>query len=391
MFSRINYFKLKNKILLILLISLVISVQKDVSVEKSTTATDMSNETLRKYLSNSNQPSLSGFTSESNYTNRGRIFIDGNLDFTPQNGVRSGDGTEQNPFLISNWNIIAEDGPGSNFITIRNTNAYYILENITISNNYDITALDIQYSNNGLFRNIKISNCERAVVFWQSSNIRFEYCTVFNINSEGIGINKGSSNILIKECNIYSNKNWGIRVYDAENCTIFGNNISENALSGIAVEISHEIYILLNIIENNDEFGIISFSSYNLEIIGNRIQNNRFDGIGHNSDVYGIECHDIIIKDNIFSGNSYPITGNVINLTTSHNSFDGVYSDGRGPNSDSDDTSNDNSNDDKTVEENPFEDLNNFIPGYSSFFFVCCVLTLTYFFFMKRVLQKKAL
>ncbi|MBE3140766.1 MAG: hypothetical protein IMZ53_09310, partial [Thermoplasmata archaeon] len=58
------------------------------------------------------------------------IHIDGNDQFTPENGVTGGDGTINNPYLIENWVFIAV-GSGQ-AISIWNTDAYFIIRNCTI-------------------------------------------------------------------------------------------------------------------------------------------------------------------------------------------------------------------------------------------------------------------
>jgi hypothetical protein len=58
------------------------------------------------------------------------IYIGGNDQFTPENGVTGGNGTVNNPYLIENWVFIAV-GSGE-AIHIVNTDAYFIIRNCTI-------------------------------------------------------------------------------------------------------------------------------------------------------------------------------------------------------------------------------------------------------------------
>ena len=41
------------------------------------------------------------------YITHDPIYIDGNADFTPANGVKSGSGTQSDPYLIEGWDIKA--------------------------------------------------------------------------------------------------------------------------------------------------------------------------------------------------------------------------------------------------------------------------------------------
>ena len=58
------------------------------------------------------------------------INITGNNDFTPSNGVSSGDGTFDSPYIIKDL-IIELDGSG-NCIYVNNTNAFFTIQNCTL-------------------------------------------------------------------------------------------------------------------------------------------------------------------------------------------------------------------------------------------------------------------
>ena len=60
------------------------------------------------------------------------ISINGNGDFTSRNGVTGGSGTEEDPYIISNWKIRPIKRTG---ISISNTDAYFIVENCHIFGN----------------------------------------------------------------------------------------------------------------------------------------------------------------------------------------------------------------------------------------------------------------
>jgi len=59
------------------------------------------------------------------------IYIFGDSNFTPENGVVSGDGSASNPYIIENWEINAT---GFTYgIWIENTTAYFIIRNCTVT------------------------------------------------------------------------------------------------------------------------------------------------------------------------------------------------------------------------------------------------------------------
>ena len=60
------------------------------------------------------------------YTPRPPIYINGNENFTEENGVVGGNGTKENPYIIEGWEINASITDG---IRIENTTAYFVIRN----------------------------------------------------------------------------------------------------------------------------------------------------------------------------------------------------------------------------------------------------------------------
>ena len=63
---------------------------------------------------------------------RGPISILGDYDFTEENGVNGGSGTEDDPYVISNWQIDlgSDDLYG---VRIENTTAHFLLRNVFVN------------------------------------------------------------------------------------------------------------------------------------------------------------------------------------------------------------------------------------------------------------------
>ena len=60
------------------------------------------------------------------------IHITGNNDFTPGNGVSSGAGTSEAPYIIRD--LIIEQDVDQNCINISNTDVFFKIENCTLKN-----------------------------------------------------------------------------------------------------------------------------------------------------------------------------------------------------------------------------------------------------------------
>ena len=61
------------------------------------------------------------------------IYIDGNDDFIPENGVTGGSGTENDPYIIEDW-IIVNDSSTEYGIFINNTDAYFVIRSCSVYN-----------------------------------------------------------------------------------------------------------------------------------------------------------------------------------------------------------------------------------------------------------------
>jgi len=86
----------------------------------------------------------------------GPILIQNDYQFTAANGVVSGSGTVNDPYIIENWAI---DASGANGIDIQNTTAYFIVRNCLIENSVISTHGGI-YLNNVVNGTIENNTCE---------------------------------------------------------------------------------------------------------------------------------------------------------------------------------------------------------------------------------------
>jgi parallel beta-helix repeat protein len=114
---------------------------------------------------------------------RNPILINGNADFAPANGVTSGSGTENNPYIIEGWDISAQNAHG---IEVRNTDAYFIIRNCYIHGareNYD--GINFDKVQNGTIENVNFTNDYHGIYLGSSPNNFILNCTASN-NSFGI-------------------------------------------------------------------------------------------------------------------------------------------------------------------------------------------------------------
>jgi len=224
----------------------------------------------------------------------GPIHIIGNDNFTEANGVISGSGTSEDPYIIGYWDINAENVHG---IWIESTDAYFIIRNCRTHDggygyNYGVYFNNVQngkiesatsyfndvgiYLKNSSNNIISKSNASYNVngIYLQfSSNNIIEKCTASNNFSRGIHLASSDNNI-ISNCTAKSNTD-GIYLQSSSNNKITDNsNTSNNGLCGIVIRFSSENNTVSQSIAENNYYGIyLSDLSDNNYIYHNRFRN----------------------------------------------------------------------------------------------------------------------
>ena len=204
-------------------------------------------------------------------TPRDPIYIEGNEDFTPANGVVSGSGTAEDPYIIANWDMSAENANG---IWIENTTAHFVIRNCYVrdgwvNNKYGIYLF---YVINGIVDNNVAENNTYGIRLWQSDNNTLTNNTCEN-NDCGIFLLESDNNTLTN--NTCENNNYiGIvLLMDSDNNLIF-NNLVENNKCGIEILVNSDNNTLTNNTCENNSNGIYLEGSHNNLIYRNNIVNN---------------------------------------------------------------------------------------------------------------------
>ena len=242
-----------------------------------------------------------------------------------------GSGTWDDPYIIENVTINGQNS--GSCITVRDSSAYFIIRNSTLSNSgNNLPTLDsginIQNTRNGfLINNSIISNNGFGIVLEDANNFSVLDNRIINNDRSGVFIdtqydNVNSNDNLIEnntissnnEHGIYFDATWNPSVTDIKNNIIRYNVINFNSLDGIRLIDAESNSIIKNEIFNNTEDGIHIRDTHSL-IIGNSIFNNSEFGIEN----YG--HYNIIKERNYFMGNTYGIRNVGDNTIIKHNNF----------------------------------------------------------------------
>ncbi|MHA1672386.1 MAG: right-handed parallel beta-helix repeat-containing protein, partial [Promethearchaeota archaeon] len=170
----------------------------------------------------------------------------------------TGKGTQNNPYLLENLVIDAQQGLYG--IHIEQTDAYLIIRNCTVFNQFgyyrDSGSISLEYSN----------------------NVIVEGCTLTK-NAKGLYTGFGLS-ITIRQCNFTQNTEYGLYIYSSNNNTYEGNYFTHNGYYALYDHNSRNDILQQNIIENSFQQGLGIFEGVNHMIIQNIIRNCSNIGLG---------------------------------------------------------------------------------------------------------------
>ena len=239
------------------------------------------------------------------------IYINGNDDFTHENGVTGGSGTEEDPYIIENW-VISGNGSVNDGIFINNTNVYFVIRNCTVygfhhpDEYYD--GIELQYVENGRIENTKVNESHSCIHLRYSTNITINNCSCYDFPYlYGYGILcYRSKNITIKSCEYYNldvgihlSKSWDIVV---ENIKSYNNN---KGLTSWAVEPTTKRLVIKDSKFYNNDWNGVSILDRETHPSYSRIVNCEFYNNGIKAKVAALRierlCNNIIENCSIYN------------------------------------------------------------------------------------------
>jgi len=117
---------------------------------------------------------------------RGAISILGNSDFTAENGVVSGSGVANDPYVIAGWEISV--GPEDLYaVQIENVTAAFVLRGLVVANasSKDGAAIRIGFSQSGRVEGCRIGSSVNGVEIISSTDVAMSECLIY---VSGIGL-----------------------------------------------------------------------------------------------------------------------------------------------------------------------------------------------------------
>jgi len=239
-----------------------------------------------------------------------------------------GTGTEEDPFIIENYNITTLD---SISIYIHGTSKYFIIRNCYLQSEcYGMLISSVVNETASIINNICNNNNNNGIYIHNSHDSRLENNTCNN-NVDGITL-EYTWNTTVKNniCNF--NDRYGIQLAETQYINLFNNTFKGNQIGirfatdefGYLVEYhipSHYCHISYNLLQENEEYGIFiskdddsTPSMYNI-IHHNRFLDNRIDGFsqaydeGANNTWYETKTEEGNWWSNWKKSKPYPIDG----------------------------------------------------------------------------------
>jgi parallel beta-helix repeat protein len=147
------------------------------------------------------------------------IVISDDENFTAANGVRSGSGTAEDPYLIENWTIDASENHG---IWVENTTKHFVVRNSLIENG-SLGGVRLENVINGMIENVTCKGNLQGIYLFSSSDTMI-------------------SNTILE------NNFFGIFLHGSDNITLSGNTVENSYLGSIYILESTSVTMNNNLI-----------------------------------------------------------------------------------------------------------------------------------------------
>jgi len=232
---------------------------------------------------------------------RGPITILSDADFTADNGVVSGSGTKDDPYVIAGWEI-SVDGDAFYGVRVENVDAQFIVRGLVIhgATSPGGAAIRIGFSSGGRIEGCTITESVNGIEIVSSTGISIENCLLYvtgrglrvlGETAEEYRLDIDDSNLLNDSPILYyygldgdtidGKKTAHLTVADSRNVTISNNEVT----NGDGIELA---FVTDSLVEKNSvhrtspvltDHGILLYHSDHNTVRGNGLWNNRLAGI----------------------------------------------------------------------------------------------------------------
>jgi len=256
---------------------------------------------------------------------RGPITIMTDDHFTSANGVTSGSGTEQDPFVIEGWTIEVGNRNDLRYgIYVGWTTAHFIIKNVTLTKAYmNVTRLDsstgilVWGPSNGTITGCNISNMEKGIEIREAHDVTIAENSISGCYygiSAWWNYERGGSRDIKAEGNYFTDNYRACYVEGSSSFEILRNEFTENDRCVVLHKVSDTIIKNNTILRGNWDGFWISYSR-NIDVLHN---NATVSG----TCIYIVYSNQTSVRENTISGDHIGLRMfNTDNVTVVENHF----------------------------------------------------------------------
>jgi parallel beta-helix repeat protein len=211
-------------------------------------------------------------------TLRSNILIQGDRDFTQIGAgmgcgcVRSGSGSQEDPYVIAGWSLNASVADG---ISISGTRAYFLIRGVDVQGESTHVGIFLKQVENGRIEDSLIAGNSVGVYAFDSSNLVFVRNRVIG-NRYGIWLEASNNNLLILN-RLETNEEVAIFVRGSDS-VVRNNNVTRNGFGGINIDGTSGFgdgnVVEGNVVNDNLSYGITMWHVRNSIVTGNNVTKN---------------------------------------------------------------------------------------------------------------------
>lgn len=197
-------------------------------------------------------------------TDHAPIVIGSNYEFTAENGVVSGSGTVDDPYIIAGWSIDA--GYSRYGISVHRTDRYFIIRNVKISGASQ-SGIFLSYVENATVNNCEISGNWIGIVLNFASSDTIKGCTI-SANTDGIHLYFSHDNQIMN--NDLTKNDTAIWLDASNKCDIIGNTIASNHM-GAYLDLGAQGNLLYDnaFVDNTHNAHSVNVNAWDKDGVGN--------------------------------------------------------------------------------------------------------------------------
>ncbi|MCX8173454.1 MAG: right-handed parallel beta-helix repeat-containing protein [Thermoplasmata archaeon] len=219
------------------------------------------------------------------------IYINGNSNFTYENGVVGGSGTSSDPYVIQSWEIDCSNAHG---IWIANTTLHFVIRNVQIRSENLSSFYGIYLTNltNARIENVTVQNTMTGFTVFGVTNA---VLTTLSASSCSYGLNFfGVKQSELKNSDFRNNTNAACVLTQSENLQV--ENLQIRSTGMRLIGLNNSLLSGCNF-ETGEGYALSVEDCFNLNIQSNAFQN----------------CSILLIGEESWAYNTHTITGNTVN------------------------------------------------------------------------------